>query len=166
MTENNHSKQDYEDVGIYEKIVSRAEELLESGRKNLDEVLKKAGDELSSAGTFTREQTEKVSTYIKRDIQHAFASAEKGKNSVKEAVDPKRIAVGAQSLFSKILLNTAETLTDWAEKTEHNLEYKTGEITSPGRLTCKECSEEIHIRKAGRIPPCPKCHHTMYRKSY
>ena len=69
MTENNQSKQDREDIGIYEKIVTRTEELLGSGRKNLDEALKKAGDELSSAGMFTKEQAEKVSQYIKRDIQ-------------------------------------------------------------------------------------------------
>jgi hypothetical protein len=166
MTDNNRSKQDQEDVGLYEKIVSRTEELLGSGRKNLDEALTRAGDEFSSAGTFTREQAEKVSKYVKRDVQHAFASAEKGKKSVKEAVDPKRIAVGAQSFFSKILLNTAEALSDWAEKSEHHLEYKTGEVTNPGTLTCKNCKEEIHIRKTGRSPPCPTGHHTMYRKSY
>ena len=166
MTENNRSNQDQEDVGIYEKIVSNTEELLGSGRKNFDEALKRAGDEFSSAGTFTREQAEKVSKYVKRDVQHAFTSAEKGTKSVKQAVDPKRIVVGAQSFFSKVLLNTAETLSDWAEKSEHYLEFKTGEVTSPGTLTCKNCKEEIHIRKTGRIPPCPTCHHTMYRKSY
>lgn len=166
MTEKKQTKQDQEDIGAYEKIVNRTEELLGDGRKNLDEALKKAGDELSSAGNFTKEQVEKVSKYIKHDIQHTFAGAEKGAQPIKEAVNPKRIVVGAQSLFSKILLSTAETLSDWAEKSEHLLEYKTGEITSPGTLTCKKCSEQIHIKKTGRIPPCPKCHHTMYRKSY
>ncbi|WP_321371154.1 hypothetical protein [uncultured Desulfuromusa sp.] len=166
MTENNRSKQEQEDVTIYKRIVSRTEELLENGRKNLDDALKKAGDELSSAGTFTRDQAEKISAYVKRDLQHAFESAGKGKDNIKEAVDPKRIAVGAQSFFSKILLNTAETLNEWAKKSEQNLEYKTGEVTSPGALTCKACGEEIHMKKTGRIPPCPKCHSTLYRKSY
>ena len=166
MTDTNETKHEQEDVGIYKKIVTRTEELLESGRKNLDDALKKAGDEFSSAGTFTREQTEKISNYIKRDLHHAFESVDRGKGTVKDAVDPQRIVVGAQSFFSKILLNTAETLSGWAKKSEQLLEYKTGEITNPGTLTCKKCSEEIHLRKTGRIPPCPKCHHTFYRKSY
>lgn len=166
MTEDNQPKNEQDDISIYEKIISRTEELLGSGRKSLDEALKKAGDEISSAGTFTREKAEKISTYVKRDLQHAIDSAGKGKNTVKEAVDPQRIAVGAQSFFSKILFNTAETLGDWAKKSEQSLEFKTGEVTSPGTLTCKECSEDIHIRKTGKIPPCPRCHNTIYRKSY
>ncbi len=166
MTESHQKKNEQEDVSLYEKIISRTEELLVSGRKNLDEALKKAGDELSSAGNFTRERAEKVSAFVKRDIQHTFDGAGKGKDSVKQAVDPKRVAAGAQSIFSRILSNAAETLTDWAKKTEQQLEYKTGEITSPGTLTCKECGEEIQMKKTAKIPPCPKCHHTVYRKSY
>ena len=166
MTENNQKKDEQEEVGLYEKIISRTEELLGSGRKNLDEALKRAGDDLSSAGNFTREQAEKVSTFIKRDMQHAVENAGKGKESVKEAVDPKRLAVGAQSIFSKILSNTADTLSGWAKKSEDNLEFKTGEITSPGALTCKGCGEVIHMKKTAKIPPCPKCHKTLYRKSY
>ena len=166
MTENEQDNNEHEEVGMYEKIVARTEELLGSGRKTLDEALKRAGDDLSSAGDFTREQAEKVSTFIKRDIQHVVDSADKGKETVKEAVDPKRIAAGAQSIFSKILSNTAETISGWAQKSEEQLEFKTGEVTSPGSLTCKECGEVIHMRRTAKIPPCPKCHHTLYRKSY
>ena len=166
MTENNQQNQEHEEVSLYEKIIVRTEELMGSGRKTLDEALKRAGDDLSSAGDFTREQAEKVSTFIKRDIQHVVDSADKGKENVKEAVDPKRIVAGAQSFFSKILSNTAETLSDWARKSEQQLEFKTGEVTSPGSLTCKNCGEVIHMRRTAKIPPCPKCHQTLYRKSY
>ncbi len=166
MTDNNKQNNDQDDVSLYEKIVSQTEELLGSGRKTLDEALKRAGDDLASAGTFTREQAEKISAFVKRDIQHVVDSTSKGKTNMKEAVDPKRISVGAQSIFSRILSSTAETLNDWAKKSEQNLEFKTGEVTSPGSLTCKNCGEVIHMKKTAKIPPCPKCHHTVYRKSY
>ena len=166
MTDNNQKKDNQDDVSLYEKMVSQTEELVGSGRKTLDEALKRVQDDLSSAGNFTREQSEKVSTFVKRDIKHIVDSASKSKTNVKEAVDPKRISVGAKSIFSRILSNTAETLGDWAKKSEDNLEFKTGEITSPGSLTCKECGEVIHMKKTAKIPPCPKCHHTLYRKSY
>lgn len=166
MTETNQENNEQEEVGLYEKIISRTEELLGSGRKTLDEALKRAGDDLSSAGTFTREQAEKISTFVKRDIQHVVDNAGKNRETVKEAVNPKRIAVGAQSIFSKILSNTADILSDWAQKSEHNLEFKTGEVTSPGSLTCKNCDEVIQMKKTAKIPPCPKCHKTVYRKSY
>ncbi len=166
MTDNNQQNNEQDNVSLYEKIVLQTEELLGSGRKTLDEALKRAGDDLASAGTFTREQAEKISAFVKRDIQHVVDSTSKGKTNMKEAVDPKRISVGAQSIFSRILSSTAETLNDWAKKSEQNLEFKTGEVTSPGSLTCKNCGEVIHMKKTAKIPPCPKCHHTVYRKSY
>ncbi|MCD6187333.1 MAG: hypothetical protein J7K09_04125 [Desulfuromusa sp.] len=166
MTDNNQKKDNQDEVSLYEKMVSQTEELVGSGRKTLDEALKRVQDDWSSAGNFTREQSEKISTYVKRDIKHIVDSANKGKTNVKEAVDPKRIGVGAKSIFSRILSSTAETLGDWAKKSEGNLEFKTGEITSPGSLTCKECGEVIHMKKTAKIPPCPKCHKTLYRKSY
>ncbi len=166
MTDNNQKNSEQDDVSLYEKIVSQTEELMASGRKNLDEALKRAGEELSSAGDFTREQSEKISAFIKRDIQHVVDATSKSTSNVKEAVNPQRLGVGAQSIFARILSGTAETLSDWAQKSEQNLEFKTGEITSPGSLTCKKCGEVIQMKKTGRIPPCPKCHHTFYRKSY
>lgn len=162
MSEYKQPNDDNEDVKLYEKFVARAEELLENGKKTLDETLTRAGDELLAAESFTKEQADKISRFIHRDINHAVAGLE----SVKEAVDPKRVAVGAQSIFSKILSNTADALVDLAEKSEQQLEFKTGEVTSPGRLTCKNCGEVLHMKKTAKIPPCPKCHKVLYRKSY
>lgn len=166
MTEKNNKKNDHDEVNLYEQFIARTEELISSGRKNLDEALRKAGEDLSSVGTFTREQSEKVAGFVKKDIQHAIDNAGKAKDNLKEAVDPKRVAVGAQSLFSRILSTTAETLNEWAQKSERQLEFKTGEITSPGTLTCRNCEEQLHMKKTTRIPPCPKCHKTIFRKSY
>ncbi len=166
MTEKNRQDNGQEEVGLYEKIVLRTEELWESGRKNFDEALKKAGEEFASAGSFTREQAEKVSAFVKRDMQHAVDNAAKARESLKDAVAPGRVAAGAQSLMSKILSGTAATLNEWAEKSEKQLEFKTGEVTSPGTLTCRNCGEQIHMRKTARIPPCPSCHQTLFRKAY
>ncbi|PLY01908.1 MAG: hypothetical protein C0622_06255 [Desulfuromonas sp.] len=168
MTENNQTNNDHdqEDVSLYEKFISRTEELIDSGRKNFDEALKKAGEELTAAGNFTREQADKVSAFVKRDVRHAIDHAEKTGENIKEAVDPKRVAAGAQSLFARILSSAAGTLNEWAQKSEQQVEFKTGEVTSPGTLTCKNCGEQLHMKKTARIPPCPACHMTLYRKSY
>lgn len=166
MSDNKKNNHDHEDVGLYEKFVARTEELIDSGRKNLDDALKRAGDDLTAAGNFTREKSEKIASYVKKDIQQAVENAEKAGNNIKEAVEPKRVAAGAQSIVSRVLSSTAETLSEWAQKSERQLEFKTGEITGAGTLTCKECSEQVHLKKASRIPPCPKCHGVLFRKSY
>jgi len=163
MSDQNDNKNEHEEVGLYEKLASRTADLLEEGKKTFDEALKRAKDELASAGDFSREQADRLGEYVRRDLKE---SAGKATDAVKKAVEPQRIAAGAQSAFARILTSAAEALTELAERSERSLEYKTGEITSPGTLTCKECNAEMHMTKTTRIPPCPKCHKTVFRKSY
>jgi len=59
MNDQNDKKEEQEEVGLYEKLASRTADLLEEGRKTFDEALKKAKEELSSAGDFSREQADK-----------------------------------------------------------------------------------------------------------
>jgi len=163
MNDQNDKKEEQEEIGLYEKLASRTADLLEEGKKTFDEALKKAKEELSTAGDFSREQADKLGEYVRRDLKE---NADKAKEAVKKAVEPQRVAAGVQSAFTRILTTAAETLTELAERSEKSLEFKTGEITSPGTLTCKECEAEMHMTKTTRIPPCPKCHKTVFRKSY
>jgi hypothetical protein len=64
------------------------------------------------------------------------------------------------------MAKTSGVLGEWAEKTEKHLQFHTGEVTSLGTLTCKGCQAEMHFKGTSRIPPCPKCHQTVFRKSY
>jgi len=163
MNDQNDKKDEHEEVGLYEKLASRTADLLEEGKKTYEEALKKAKDELSAAGDFSREKADRLGEYVSRDLKE---NAEKTKEAVKKAVEPQRLAAGVHSTFSRILNSAAETLSEFAEKSEKSLEYKTGEITSPGTLTCKECEAEMHMTRTVHIPPCPKCHKTVFRKSY
>ncbi len=163
MTVDKEQESGQEEVGLYEKLAARTADLLEEGKKTFEEALKKAKEELSAAGEFSREHADRVGEYVRRDLME---TARKAGETVKKAVDPQRLAAGAQSTFSRILGSAAGTLAEFAERSEKSLEYKTGEITSPGTLTCKGCSAEMHMTKTTRIPPCPKCHKTLFRKSY
>ena len=163
MNDQNDKNEEQEEIGLYEKLASRTADLLEEGKKTFDEALKKAKEELSAAGDFSREQADKLGEYVRRDLKE---NADKAKEAVIKAVEPQRVVAGVQSAFTRILTSAAETLTELAEKSEKSLEFKTGEITSPGTLTCKECDAEMHMTKTTRIPPCPKCHKTIFRKSY
>ncbi|PLX74685.1 MAG: hypothetical protein C0615_08895 [Desulfuromonas sp.] len=162
MTENK-DQQEHQEVSLYEKLAARTADLLEEGKKSLDEALKKAKEEIAKAGEFSSEQMDRVSAYVKRDVAD---NAEKATEAVKKAVDPQRVAAGAQSMMARILNSAADALSDLAEKAEKQVEFKTGEVTSAGTLTCKECGAEMHMKTTGRIPPCSKCKKTQFRKSY
>lgn len=163
MTEKKQQQKDEQDVGLYEKLAARTAELLEEGRKSLDEALKKAKDELNKAGEFSAEQLEKIAEFVRRDVNE---NATRATEAVKKAVDPQRVTLGVQSVFARILTSAADALSDLAEKAEKNLEFKTGEVTSAGKLVCKECGAEMNLKATGRIPPCPKCHKTVFRKAF
>ncbi len=161
MSENKDNHE--QDVSLYEKLADRTAELLEEGKKTLDEALKKAKEEISRAGDFSSEQMDKVASYVRRDVAE---QAGRATEAVKTAVDPHRVAAGAQSIFARILNSAADALSDLAEKAEKATEFKTGEVTSSGTLTCRDCDAEMHMKTTGRIPPCPKCRKTVFRKSY
>lgn len=181
QNQNNHKS---DDVSLYDRLLARAEVLLQGGRINLEDSLHKASEELSSLGSYTREQVDKVKTYIRRDILHAAEKkpadpTEQNRateavqqkpvsfaQTVKEAIDPKRVATGAQSFFSRVITTAAGTLNEWGEKMEHGLEFTAGEVTSPGTLTCKNCGEVFKLKETAQIPLCSQCGQKSFRKSY
>ena len=166
MTDNKKSTEEHEDVGLYQRLADRAAEALLDGRKTLDEALKKAGDEVAAGGGYTREQAEKVGNYLRRDLTEVGKKAQQARDAVIEAVEPHRVVAGMQSGLSRLLRTAADVLSEVAGKSEQVLEFKTGEVTSPGTLTCKGCCKEMHFKSTVKIPPCSECHKTLFRKSY
>lgn len=166
MTEEKQNPEENEDVRLYQRIVDRAAEILQEGRKSIDEALKKAGDEISAGGDFTREQAEKVGNFVRRDLSDVAVKFKQTRQTVIDAAEPHRLAAGVQSGLARLLNSAADVLTEFAQRSEKVLEFHTGEVTSPGTLTCKDCGKEIHLRATARIPPCSSCHKTTFRKSY
>ncbi len=166
MNDEKHKPEEHEDVGLYQKMADRAAELMQEGRKTLDEALKKASEEISSGGEYTREKSEKIGEFLRRDLTEVGKKAQEARDTVINAVEPHRVAAGVQSGLSRLLKTAADTLNELAGKSEQALEYKTGEVTSPGTLTCRDCGKEMHFKATVRIPPCPSCHKTVFRKSY
>lgn len=166
MPTEKQNPEEHEDVSLYQKLADRAAEILQEGRKTLDEALKKASDEITAGGDYTREQAERIGAYLRRDLNAVGKKARQARDSVLEAVEPHRVVAGMQSGLAKLLTTAADLLTEVAGKSEQGLEFKTGEVTSPGTLTCKDCGKEMHFKATVRIPPCPQCHKTVFRKSY
>ncbi len=166
MSNDKQKPEEHEDVGLYQKMADRAAEFMQEGRKTLEEALNKAGEEISSGGEYTRDQAEKIAGYLRRDLTEVGKKAQLARDAVFEAVEPHRVVAGVQSGLSRLLKTAADVLNEVAEKSEQVLEFKTGEVTSPGTLTCKDCGKEMHFKATVRIPPCPQCHKTHFRKSY
>jgi len=88
------------------------------------------------------------------------------RDEAREKLNPARVSAGAMASLSSLLNMAGSALSSAAAKTRQAISCRSGEITSAGTLTCVACEHELHFKKTGRVPPCPKCHATQFRKSY
>ena len=154
----------------YERLAEKAREIFEKSKETsvrwIDEALDKAAAQLEDAGEFTKEEGRRAREFLRKDLEATKADFEKASQVTKAAVDPSRAGAGFTNLASHLFDSLGDTFKKWAAKSEESLGFHTGQITGPGTLTCKACGTELHLEGASRIPPCPKCHKTDYRKSY
>ncbi len=103
MTDENQKPEEHEDVSLYQKLADRAAELMQEGRKTVDEALKKASDEISAGGEYTREQADKIGNFLRRDLNEVGKKAQQARDAVIDAVEPHRVVAGMQSGLAKLL---------------------------------------------------------------
>lgn len=144
-----HDAEEHAVPTLKENIDKAMEKITELGELSQEEIETVAGylkKDLEQAADFLEESGSKVTDWLKFDLQFAET---KFAEMFAEAVDKTRIELGA--------------LQDSLQK---NAEWHTGEITGIGILYCQACGEALHFKKAGHIPPCPKCKKTAFKKQY
>lgn len=130
------------------------------------EILEKVRDSMVELGELTREEATKVAHYVERDVKDAAAYiADTGEDLRKWwRFDLNLIEQRMLELFTSVADQTSVQLQNWAAQARRASAYHTGEVSGPGTLICDACGAEIHMHKAGRIPPCPKCHATTFKR--
>ena len=109
------------------------------------------------------EDIPKVTEFLRRDFQEAVRQAG---DQTRRRLDLNRIGAGVMGLVQRMAQKAGSQLDSFASKLDERLAYKTGEVAGPGTLTCTQCSQQLVFDAATRIPPCPKCHNTGFRRSY
>ncbi len=155
-------------VHAYERMLERAKQTLRGSAEGsvLQHALEAAKEKAVELGELTREEAEKVGEYVLRDLHDA---ARYLADEERELADWARLDL---LLIEADLLNRFSLLVDQTKVELEKLrldaaafgEWHTGEITGIGTLQCIQCGETIHFHKVSRIPPCPKCHGTVFRR--
>lgn len=169
-TMGNEKPQDEKHVHAYERMLERTREFLgEAGEElkpKLQHALDAAVEKATELGELTREEAEKIAEYLKRDLQSAgeYLAGDEAKE-LKDwlRMDLDLIEARILDALSLLVDPTKVELTLLAEQARL-AEWHTGEVTGPGTLTCVNCGKELHFRKPGHIPPCPKCKGTVFRR--
>lgn len=155
---------------VYDRFVEMSRDLFDKGQEKSaaawEKSMELARDQLAKAGEFSAEQGEQFKDYLRRDLAQTMTDLQQLGETTKEHLHPTRLGAGMLSSLAKLLHAAGSAMTSLSDKTEDMLEYKTGEITTAGTLTCKACGQQVHLKATSMIPPCPSCHATRYRKSY
>lgn len=150
---------------MMERVKAAYEEAAEEARPVLAHLIDDAKKKAVELGELTQEEAERIGTYLKRDLEDAadyLTSPE-----VKELVDWFKFDISLiedrlLEMFTSVADQTKLELMQLEERARTANDYHTGEITGIGTLVCKACGEHLHFHASGHIPPCAKCHGTVF----
>lgn len=150
-------------VDAYEQMLKHTHEAIEKAHEEsmprFREMLDKSRERMVELGELTREEADRVSDYIRRDIEDAAHFVAETGQDFRDwwRFDLQLIERRMAEMFAQVADQTRLQLAQWSESARQMSLYQAGEITGPGTLVCDHCGAETHFIKAGRIPPCAEC---------
>ena len=152
-----------------ERLVDAYNRMLERIRVFIDEAEDAGGKGLQSAyelGELTRDEAEKIAAWLKRDAKDAADHMEKTGEELSTwfRIDMELVEAQMWEWFSRVADRTRLELDLLREQAARADEYHTGEVCAAGALVCRNCGHELHLHRTARIPPCAKCHRTVFKR--
>ena len=157
---------------VYEKLLERTLEAFKEAEKKtapiLHKMVDKARDKTIELKELSKEEAEKLSDYMKRDLTDAAGYLSETGDELKDwlGFETRLIEDKLFNLFAQAADKTTVELVKLKEKAKKASSYHTGEVTGPGTLVCEKCQAKLHFHKPGKIPPCYSCHATLFHRSH
>jgi hypothetical protein len=148
-------------INAYLDMMGHLYEAMDDTLHSFADALDIAKAKIIHSGELTHEEVEKVSGYVKRDIEHAAhgLTHEADNESLAEwfKFDVELIENFALDAFLSVADKTRIELAKLQQAAIKHT-YHSGEITSPGTFICDACGKEIAFKAPSEIPHCPACH--------
>lgn len=157
-------------VEAYESMLEAVNGMLDKAEKTALPTVKKSlestREKMVEMNELTREEAEKISRYVERDMTDAAHFLSETGEEFRDwlSFDVQLIEDRLMEACANVADRTRIELDRFADQARQASLYRTGEVTGPGTLICSGCGKEMHFHKAGHIPPCSKCHGTQYRR--
>lgn len=161
MSENKH-------ISAYDNMIKHLRDALADTSKSLSHGLETAKEKTSELGGLTQEEINKISDYVKRDVEDAAHTiTDKSNDSLSEWLkfDIELIENFALGAFMDVADKTRIQLAELEQQARAASVYRTGEVTGPGTLVCTHCDKIIHFKTTSKIPECPACGNETFQRS-
>ncbi|TNC80391.1 MAG: hypothetical protein C9356_14125 [Oleiphilus sp.] len=156
-------------VDAYERFAQKTRDLLEESQDKTAQALEKAmeaaRENLEKAEEISQEEGQRLKAFLKRDLEQTAKDIQSIEAYTVEHFKPSSIKMGFYNLLSYLSHNSADVFDRLAEWADKEVEVHTGEVTGPATLQCSACKSDLHFKESGRVPPCPKCHKTEFRRT-
>jgi len=153
-------------IDAYNNLLHRLFDPLSDASDKLKPNLEKKLEQAAELDELGREEIDTISGYLRRDIEAAAEWMAKNDEGLGDWLrfDVEQVEARTLEAFTQLADQTTVELKQLERQANAVGEWHTGEITGIGTLVCKECGEELHFHKTGHIPPCPKCHGSVFKR--
>jgi site-specific recombinase XerD len=152
-------------VSAYLDLMNHLYETMDDTLHSFAEALEISKEKTAKSSDLTSAELDKVSQFVKRDIEHAAhgLSTDEDKDSLSEwfKFDIELIENFALDAFLSIADKTRLELAKLEELAKAHT-YHSGDITVPGTFICDDCGKEIAFKTPSEIPECPQCQGTTF----
>ncbi|SEQ22949.1 Zinc-ribbon containing domain-containing protein [Ectothiorhodospira magna] len=157
-------------VHAYDRMLERVRHGVEVAEEKtgptLEQAIEDARHKAVELGEATREEAHDLAEYIRRDLHDIGDYLNESSRDFRTwfRMDLQLVEARILDLLSSIADRTRVELAELEARARAVGIWHTGEVAAPGVLVCQHCDTELHFTRSGRIPPCPKCHGTTYRR--
>ena len=154
----------YDDMMM--RIKTAIEEAEESTLPVLRKFIHRAKDTAVELEELTKDEAEKVSMYVQRDIEDAGKHLAETGHELGDWLrfDVDQVEHRLLEALSQAADKTKLELLEFRHDIEEGPAWNSGEYTGPGTLVCETCGELVRFHATGEIPPCPACGHTVFHR--
>lgn len=148
-------------VTAYTDLMEHLYLAMDNTLHSMADALEIAKDNIHQAGNLTKDEVNKISGFLKRDIESAAHGLpdKKDNDSLSEwfKFDIDLIENFTLDAFLSLADKTRIELAKLGEQAKAHT-YQSGDVTLPGTFICDQCGKEIAFKTPCQIPECPACH--------
>lgn len=148
-------------INAYSDLMAHIYEAMDDTLHSFADALDIAKEKTSKISDLSSEELDRVSGFVKRDVEQAA-------QGLSEKADKHSLAEWFKFDIELIENFTLDAFLSIADKTRIELAkleqlaqkhtYHSGDITGPGTFICDACGKEIAFKTPSEIPVCPACH--------